>query len=56
MNIEKIKKANTKELGKDIIYQEEMESTQDLAKVLVTQNFKNGTVIITDNQKRGRGT
>lgn len=56
MNIEKIKKANTNELGKEVIYQEEMESTQDLAKTLVKENIKNGTIILTDSQTKGRGT
>lgn len=32
MNLEKIKSANTNYLGKEIIYKEEMESTQDFAK------------------------
>lgn len=56
MNIEKIKKANTKYLGKEIIYQEEMESTQDLAKKIAKGNSKHGTLVITDNQSKGRGT
>lgn len=56
MNIEKIKKANTKYLGKEIIYQEEMESTQDLAKKIAKENSKHGTLVITDNQSKGRGT
>lgn len=56
MNIEKIKKANTKYLGKEIIYQEEMESTQDVAKELATQNGKNGSIVITENQTKGKGT
>lgn len=56
MNLEKIKSANTKYLGKEIIYQEEMESTQDFAKKLAKENGKNGTIVITDNQTKGRGT
>jgi BirA family biotin operon repressor/biotin-[acetyl-CoA-carboxylase] ligase len=57
MNLEKIKNANTKYLGKEIIYKEEMESTQDLAKELVKKDIcKNGTIVITDNQTKGRGT
>lgn len=56
MNLEKIQTANTKYLGKEIIYQEEMESTQDLAKELAKKEFKNGTVILTDKQNKGRGT
>lgn len=56
MNLEKIKKANTKYLGKEIIYQEEMESTQDVAKGLAKQKGNNGTIIITENQTKGKGT
>lgn len=33
MNLEKIKNANTNYLGKEIVYKEEMESTQDFAKI-----------------------
>lgn len=56
MNIEKIKNSNTIYLGKEIIYREEMESTQTLAKDIAKQNVKNGTIIITDNQIKGKGT
>lgn len=56
MNIEKIKKANTEYLGKEIIYEEEMESTQSLAKDIAKKEFKNGTLILTDKQSKGRGT
>ena len=56
MNIEKIKTANTKYLGKEIIYKEEMDSTQDLAKDIAKKEFKNGTLILADKQNRGRGT
>lgn len=35
MNLEKIKSANTKYIGKNIIYKEKMESTQELAKKLI---------------------
>lgn len=56
MNIEKIKNANTKYLGKEIIYEEEMESTQDVAKELAEQSGKNGSIIITENQTKGKGT
>lgn len=56
MNLEKIKKADTKYLGKEIIYKEELESTQDLAKQLAKENIKNGTIIITENQTKGKGT
>lgn len=56
MNIEKIKIANTKYLGKEIIYYEELDSTQDEAKKKIRSGIKNGTIIITDNQTKGRGT
>lgn len=56
MNIEKIKKAKTQYLGKEIIYQEQMESTQDFAKKLEKSNLKHGMLIITDYQTKGRGT
>ena len=57
MNIERIKLANTKYLGKNVIYYEELESTQKLAKKLLKENkIKNGTIIITDNQTSGIGT
>lgn len=56
MNLEKIKTANTKYLGKEIIYKEEMDSTQDLAKDIAKKEFKNGTLILADKQNRGRGT
>lgn len=56
MNLEKIKNAKTSYLGKEIIYQEEMESTQEVAKQLAKENGKNGTIIITENQTKGRGT
>ena len=56
MNLEKIKSANTKYLGKEIIYKEEMDSTQDLAKELAKEDSKTGIIVITDNQTKGRGT
>lgn len=56
MNLEKIKNANTIYLGKEIIYKKELESTQDLAKQLAKENIKNGTIVITDNQTKGKGT
>lgn len=56
MYLEKIKTAQTIYLGKEIIYKEEMESTQELAKELAKNNVKNGSLIITDNQTKGKGT
>lgn len=55
MDINKIKKANTRYLGKNILYYEELESTQILAKELI-KNKKENTLIITDNQTNGIGT
>lgn len=54
MNLEKIKSANTKYIGKNIVYKEKMESTQELAKKLITG--VNGTIVITDEQTKGKGT
>lgn len=57
MNIEKIKKSKTKFLGKEIIYKETLNSTQDLAKEIVKENnCKNGTLVICNNQTNGKGT
>lgn len=56
MNIEKIKKANTKYIGKEIIYYEEVDSTQDEAKKMIESGIENGTIIIADNQTKGKGT
>lgn len=56
MNLEKIRKAKTNYIGKQIIYKEEMESTQETAKRLIKNDAKNGCLIITDNQTKGKGT
>jgi len=56
MNLEKIKNANTKYIGKNIIYKKEMECTQELAKKYANNDNINGTIVITDNQKKGKGT
>lgn len=56
MKLELIKKARTKKIGKRIIYFEQIDSTQDYAKNLVKENCENGTIVITDNQTKGRGT
>ena len=52
MNIEKIKK----ELKNEIIYYEQIDSTQDEAKRIVNEKLSSGTIIITDNQTKGKGT
>lgn len=54
MNLEKIKGANTKYIGKNIIYKEQTKSTQELAKQAI--NEVNGTLVITDEQLNGKGT
>lgn len=57
MNIEKIKNAKTKELGKTIFYHKEIDSTQDEAFRLIKQgSCKNGSLIIADRQLKGKGT
>jgi len=57
MNLEKIKNTKTKFLGKEIIYKEQIESTQDLAKEIVkNKNCKNGTLVICKDQTNGKGT
>lgn len=56
MDIEKIKKANTLYIGKEIIYKKQMDSTQKLAKEMAKQKYINGTIVITDNQINGIGT
>ena len=56
MNIEKIKKANTKVLGKEIVYYDVLDSTQKEAKRKIrTNDITNGT-IITNYQTEGIGT
>lgn len=58
LNIEKIKSnLNTSFLGKNIIYYEEIDSTQDEAKRLAKQGkATNGMYIVADNQTKGKGT
>lgn len=56
MNLEKIKVAKTMYLGKEIVYKEQLESTQELAKELAKNDIKSGTLVITDNQTKGKGT
>lgn len=58
LDIKKIKSnLKTSFLGKNIVYHEEIDSTQDEAKRLVKQGkATNGTYIVTDNQTKGKGT
>ena len=56
MNIEKIKKANTNKIGKQIEYYKEIESTHTYAKK-IADNIKNdGKIIISEVQTSGIGT
>lgn len=56
MELKKIEKANTKYLGKNVIYCEEIESTHKKAKELANEKTENGTIIIADKQTGGIGT
>lgn len=56
MNIEKIKNANTKFIGKNVVFYDELGSTQDVIRELAEKHVENGTVVITDNQISGKGT
>ena len=55
MDIGKIKQAKTKYIGKNVIYFNEIDSTQTEAKRNVEQ-YSDGTVIIADVQTTGKGT
>lgn len=55
VNIEKIKSAKTKVIGKQLEYFDEIDSTQVEAKRNVAK-YKNGTVIMADMQTAGKGT
>lgn len=55
-NIEKIQeKLNTRILGRNIIYLEEIDSTQEYIK-RNEKDLVDGTIVITDNQTKGKGT
>lgn len=56
MNIDKIKNANTKILGKNVIYYDEISSTQDIIRNLAEKHVENGTIVIADNQVDGKAT
>ena len=53
MDIKKIKNANTKLLGKNIIYYDEIGSTQDEAKKLIKSGLENGTIFLANSQVKG---
>ena len=57
INIQNIKrKLNSKIIGKNIVFFDEINSTQTKAKELAEKNIENGTIVITENQKNGLGT
>ena len=56
IDIQKISKANTKILGKDIEYYEIIESTQEVARVNLKKQIKHGNIVIADIQTNGKGT
>lgn len=49
-------KLNTKFLAKEIIYLEEIDSTQDYVKEKARENASSGLVVIAENQTKGKGT
>ncbi len=56
-NLDEIKeKLNTKFIGREIIYLEEIGSTQDYVKEKAKENAPNGLVVIAENQTKGKGT
>lgn len=57
MNKEKIlKNLQTENLGRNLLYYEELNSTQKIAKQFAQQKAEDGTVILTDYQTAGIGT
>ncbi len=56
MDINKIKKANTKIIGKKIEYYKEIESTSIYAKQIAKKEESNGKIIIAEKQTKGIGT
>ncbi len=56
MNIEKIKNASTKKIGKKIEYYKEISSTHKYAKEIALQSDTNGKLIIAEIQTAGIGT
>jgi BirA family biotin operon repressor/biotin-[acetyl-CoA-carboxylase] ligase len=56
MNIEMIQaNLKTAKLGKNILYFNDIDSTNDIAKKLAKEGETDGTVIIAEAQKQGRG-
>ncbi len=56
INIEKIKQASTKYIGKNILYYEEINSTHIEAKKLAIEKIQDGTILIAKKQTNGIGT
>lgn len=57
MKIEKIlEKLETNNLGRNLLYYEELNSTQKFAKQLAEEKIEEGTVVLTDYQTDGIGT
>ena len=56
MNIQKIKQANTKIIGKQIQYQEEITSTHIVAKEIGNDKQNSGKIILAEIQTEGIGT
>ena len=56
MEIEKIKRLKTKQIGKKIEYFEKIDSTHKYAKKIAFENEENGKIIIADMQTAGIGT
>jgi BirA family biotin operon repressor/biotin-[acetyl-CoA-carboxylase] ligase len=51
-----LNKSNTKLIGRRVHYYKELESTQDLAVFMADKSPLNGTVILAEQQLKGRGT
>lgn len=56
MNLEKIKNANTKYIGKEIEYFKEISSTHTYAKEIALKEKHSGKIIIAETQTAGIGT
>lgn len=56
MNLEKIKNANTKYIGKEIEYFKEISSTHTYAKEIALQEKHSGKIVIAETQTAGIGT
>lgn len=56
MEIEQIKKSNTKYIGKEIIYKQNIDSTHKYALRQIHNNIKNGTIILAEEQSDAIGT